>query len=38
MKIGLILPMSEDDGRGTPSWPEIRDLALDGIGRFRAPR
>jgi probable F420-dependent oxidoreductase len=26
MKVGLILPMS-DDGRGTPSWPEIRDLA-----------
>lgn len=27
MKVGLILPMSDDDGRGTPSWPEIRDLA-----------
>ncbi len=21
MKVGLILPMSDDDGRGTPSWP-----------------
>jgi probable F420-dependent oxidoreductase len=27
MKVGLILPMSDDDGQGTPSWPEIRDLA-----------
>jgi len=27
MKVGLILPMSDDDGGGTPSWPEIRDLA-----------
>lgn len=27
MKVGLILPMSDDDGRGVPSWPEIRDLA-----------
>jgi probable F420-dependent oxidoreductase len=26
MKVGLILPMS-DDGEGTPSWPEVRDLA-----------
>jgi probable F420-dependent oxidoreductase len=28
MKVGLILPMSDDDGRGAPSWPQIRDLAL----------
>jgi probable F420-dependent oxidoreductase len=27
MKIGLILPMSDDDGSGTPPWPAIRDLA-----------
>jgi probable F420-dependent oxidoreductase len=27
MKVGLILPMSDDDGAGTPSWPAIRDLA-----------
>ncbi len=27
MKVGLILPMSDDDGAGTPSWPTIRDLA-----------
>jgi alkanesulfonate monooxygenase SsuD/methylene tetrahydromethanopterin reductase-like flavin-dependent oxidoreductase (luciferase family) len=27
MKVGLILPMSDDDGGGTPPWPEIRDLA-----------
>ncbi len=27
MKVGLILPMSDDDGAGTPAWPEIRDLA-----------
>jgi len=27
MKVGLILPMSDDDGSGTPSWAEIRDLA-----------
>jgi probable F420-dependent oxidoreductase len=27
MKVGLILPMSDDDGGGTPSWPQIRDLA-----------
>jgi probable F420-dependent oxidoreductase len=27
MKVGLILPMSDDDGSGTPSWPAIRDLA-----------
>jgi probable F420-dependent oxidoreductase len=27
MKVGLILPMSDDDGRQTPSWPQIRDLA-----------
>jgi probable F420-dependent oxidoreductase len=27
MKIGLILPMSDDDGTGTPAWPAIRDLA-----------
>ena len=27
MKVGLILPMSDDDGRGAPSWPQIRDLA-----------
>jgi probable F420-dependent oxidoreductase len=27
MKVGLILPMSDDDGAGTPSWVTIRDLA-----------
>lgn len=27
MKVGLILPMSDDDGSGTPSWAAIRDLA-----------
>ena len=27
MKVGLILPMSDDDGAGTPSWATIRDLA-----------
>jgi len=27
MKVGLILPMSDDDGAGTPSWMTIRDLA-----------
>ena len=27
MKVGLILPMSDDDGGGAPSWPQIRDLA-----------
>jgi probable F420-dependent oxidoreductase len=27
VKVGLILPMSDDDGTGTPSWPAIRDLA-----------
>jgi probable F420-dependent oxidoreductase len=27
MKIGLMLPMSDDDGAGTPAWPVIRDLA-----------
>ena len=27
MKIGLVLPMSDDDGSGTPPWPAIRDLA-----------
>jgi hypothetical protein len=27
MKVGLILPMSDDDGRGAPSWPQIRDQA-----------
>ncbi len=27
MKVGVILPMSDDDGAGTPSWPTIRDLA-----------
>ena len=27
MKVGLILPMSDDDGAGTPTWPTIRDLA-----------
>ncbi len=27
MKVGLILPMSDDVGSGTPSWPMIRDLA-----------
>jgi probable F420-dependent oxidoreductase len=27
VKVGLILPMSDDDGAGTPSWPEIRALA-----------
>jgi probable F420-dependent oxidoreductase len=27
MKVGLILPMSDDGGMGVPSWPEIRDLA-----------
>ena len=27
MKIGLILPMSDDDGAGTPTWPTIRELA-----------
>ena len=27
MKVGLILPMSDDDGAGTPAWPTIRDLA-----------
>jgi len=23
MKVGLILPMSDDDGRQTPAWPQI---------------
>ncbi len=27
MKVGLILPMSDDDGTGTPAWPVILDLA-----------
>jgi probable F420-dependent oxidoreductase len=27
VKVGLILPMSDDDGSGTPSWAAIRDLA-----------
>jgi probable F420-dependent oxidoreductase len=27
VKVGLILPMSDDDGAGTPAWPTIRDLA-----------
>jgi probable F420-dependent oxidoreductase len=27
MKVGLILPMSDDDGGGAPAWPQIRDLA-----------
>lgn len=27
MKVGLILPMSDDDGTGTPPWPVIRALA-----------
>ncbi len=27
MKVGLILPMSDDEGLGAPSWPTIRDLA-----------
>jgi len=27
MKVGLILPMSDDDAAGTPSWAVIRDLA-----------
>jgi alkanesulfonate monooxygenase SsuD/methylene tetrahydromethanopterin reductase-like flavin-dependent oxidoreductase (luciferase family) len=28
MKVGLLLPLSDDDGSGTPEWPAIRDLAL----------
>ena len=28
MKVGLLLPLSDDDGSGTPAWPTIRDLAL----------
>lgn len=29
MKIGLMLPLGEDDALGrTPTWPELRDLAL----------
>ncbi len=27
MKVGLLLPLSDDDGAGTPAWPAIRDLA-----------
>ena len=27
MKVGLLLPLSDDDGAGTPAWPFIRDLA-----------
>jgi probable F420-dependent oxidoreductase len=27
MKVGLVLPMSDDDGAGTPSWAAIRELA-----------
>jgi probable F420-dependent oxidoreductase len=27
MKIGLVLPMSDDDGTGAPPWPVIRGLA-----------
>ena len=27
MKVGLLLPLSDDDGTGTPEWPAIRDLA-----------
>jgi hypothetical protein len=33
MKVGLILPMSDDDGRGTPPWPEIGDLARQAEAR-----
>lgn len=28
MKVGLLLPLSDDDGAGAPEWPFIRDLAL----------
>jgi probable F420-dependent oxidoreductase len=28
MKVGLILPMSDDDGKGAPPWTTIRDLAV----------
>jgi len=27
MKVGLVLPMSDDEGAGTPSWATIRELA-----------
>ncbi len=27
MKVGMILPMSDDDGAGTPTWATIRGLA-----------
>jgi len=27
MKVGLVLPMSDDDGQGTPSWPVILERA-----------
>jgi alkanesulfonate monooxygenase SsuD/methylene tetrahydromethanopterin reductase-like flavin-dependent oxidoreductase (luciferase family) len=27
VKVGLVLPMSDDEGTGTPPWPFIRDLA-----------
>jgi alkanesulfonate monooxygenase SsuD/methylene tetrahydromethanopterin reductase-like flavin-dependent oxidoreductase (luciferase family) len=27
MKVGLLLPLSDDDGSGAPAWPFIRDLA-----------
>jgi alkanesulfonate monooxygenase SsuD/methylene tetrahydromethanopterin reductase-like flavin-dependent oxidoreductase (luciferase family) len=27
VKVGLLLPLSDDDGAGTPAWPAIRDLA-----------
>lgn len=28
MKVGLLLPLGDDDGAGAPAWPIIRDLAL----------
>lgn len=32
MKVGLILPMSDDEGAGTPSWASIRELARRAEG------
>ncbi len=32
MKVGLLLPLSDDDGSGAPEWPAIRDLAQQAEG------
>ncbi len=33
MKVGLLLPLSDDDGPWAPTWPVIRDLAQLSTGR-----